>query len=212
MRKQITTAAAALGIAALAVSGVPAQAAGGTDKPGRTSLAEVLAADGLHFDHTWSDFDILDQAVNDVIGAKPDSPVALLADGDTELTAFAPTDGAFRRLVADLTGSKPKNEQATYDAVGGLGVDAVEQVLLYHVVPGAPITWRDARKADGARLTTAQGETVKVNVKRKKGKIVLVDQDRDDKNARIYYRLRDINKGNRQIAHGVSAVLRPFDL
>ena len=76
-----------------------AQAAPAPER-GVSSLADVLAADGHEYDSNWKDFDILDAAVTTVLGAKPDSPVAVLADGNVKLTAFAPTDRAFQRLGA----------------------------------------------------------------------------------------------------------------
>lgn len=207
--KKSTTAAALAGILALAVPlASPAQAT----PRGTTSIAQVLAADGLELDSTWRDFDILDQAVDTVIGARPASPVTALADGDTRLTAFAPTDRAFRRLVTDLTGSRPSDEQATFDAVASLGVDTVETVLLYHVVPGAPITYKKAQQADGAALAPARGGHLRVAVRPRSGQVYLRDEDKDDRNARVIRGLSDINKGNRQIAHGISEVLRPLDL
>jgi hypothetical protein len=78
-------------------------------------------------------------------------------------------------------------------------------------VPGATIDRKAALKADGARLTTAAGSAIKVDVygycwKRVK----LIDADRSDRDPRV---IRfDINKGNRQIAHGIDRVLRPIDL
>ena len=209
MRK--LTATASLAIAAVATASLtagPAQAGG----LGQTSLAEVLAADGLEFDQNWRDFDILDQAVNDVLGANPDSPVAVLADGSVKLTAFAPTDRAFRRLVEDVSGSKPDDEASAYETLSTVGVDTVESILLYHVVPGAPIDYRAAKKADGAKLETANGKRLEVDYRKKKDLVFLIDKDRDDKNAFVLRPAKNINKGNRQIAHGVSAVLRPINL
>ncbi len=67
-------------------------------------------------------------------------PSALLTKGDVALTAFIPNDKAFQTLVKDLTGTKPSTEKKTFAAVAGLGgIDLVETVLLYHVVPGATI-------------------------------------------------------------------------
>jgi uncharacterized surface protein with fasciclin (FAS1) repeats len=208
--------AAALATTALAAATlVPASSAQAqTQSPhlGKTSLAQVLAADGLELDSSWGDFDILDQAVNDVIAAKPDSAVAVLADGSVRLTAFAPTDRAFRKLVTGLTGTRPADEQSTYDTLSSVGVDTIESVLLYHVVPGAPITYREAKQADGAKLTTANGAKLRVDYHRKTGKVFLVDQDPDAPNAYVYSALKNLNQGNRQIAHGISQVLRPLDL
>ena len=204
-----TLAVAALAAGSTLVGAAPAQA----DQPrraGDTSLAEVLAADGVKFDRNGSDFDIVERAVLTVLEAKPDSPVGILAQGNERLTAFVPTDDAFRGLVHDLTGSAPKREKVVFNQVAGVGVDTVETILLYHVVPGATINSRQAAQSDDAKLVTAQGKTVKVNVRRKN--IFLVDQDRDDRNPRLVKSLLDINKGNKQIAHGINRVLRPVDL
>jgi uncharacterized surface protein with fasciclin (FAS1) repeats len=138
--------------------------------------------------------------------------VAVLADGSEELTAFAPTDRAFRKLVTDLTGNRPADEEATYAAAAGLGVDTVEAVLLYHVVLGPPITARQAKKADGAELVTAGGGILTVDYRKKSDRIYLIDQDTDDRNAWVRASQANLNKGNPQIAHGISEVLRPLDL
>ena len=62
----------------------------------------------------------------------------MLAKGRTRLTAFVPTDRAFRRLVRSLTGNLPRTEKATFRAVATVAdVDTLEAILLYHVVPGS---------------------------------------------------------------------------
>ena len=87
---------------------------------------------------------------------------------------------------------------------------ALGAVLLYHVVPGATITYRQALKAKGARLTTAlEGSTVRVKV-RHRVFVELVDADRNDRNPFVVQ--PNLNKGNRQIAHGIDRVLRPVNL
>lgn len=179
-------------------------------QPGDRSLATVLAKDGSGFDRNPRDFDILDNAVTTVLTAKPSSPVAVLADGDTALTAFLPTDQAFRRLAHDLTGTSYRSESKVFAVLAQeLGVDTIETVLLYHVVPGATLTYKQALRSDGARLTTATGATVQVDVVRR-SVVRIVDADPDDANARIVR--KDINRGNLQIGHGVSQVLRPVNL
>lgn len=207
-----TLAVAAVAAGSTLVAAGPAQAgdAGDARKAGTTSLAEVLAADGTRFDKNWKDFDIVERAVLTVLEAKPDSPVGVLADGEQALTAFVPTDNAFRRLVRDLTGSTPRTEKATFNTVATVGVDTIETILLYHVVPGATINSKQAAASDGAKLTTAQGKKVKVSVRT--NNIFLVDKDYDDRNPRLITRLLDVNKGNEQIAHGIHRVLRPIDL
>jgi uncharacterized surface protein with fasciclin (FAS1) repeats len=196
-----------LATTAVLAASTPAQAAPARGL-GTTSLASVLAADGQKFDKKGGDFDIVEAAAYAVLAAKPNSPVALLADGTKRLTAFAPTDRAFRRLVADLTGTSYSSESKVFAKVASLGIDTVETVLLYHVVPGMTITAAKAIQADGAKLTTAAG--VKLKVKVVHGVVTLVDKDPDNANASVI--VADINKGNKQIAHGIDVVLRPADL
>ncbi|MGV9810158.1 fasciclin domain-containing protein [Micromonospora chersina] len=207
-RVAVGATAAAMAATALAA---PAQAA--TAPSGTRSLAAVLTADTSGFDRNPRDFDVLTAAVLAVLQAKPDSPVKVLADGSVPLTAFVPNDYAFRELVRDITHARTlPGERAAFDAVAGLGTDTVENVLLYHVVPGATIDRKAALKADGAELTTALGATVEVDVKHcwYGRQVRLVDADSTDRDARVVR--YDINKGNKQIAHAVDRVLRPIDL
>ena len=187
----------------------PAASAAGT-----TSLASVLAADGAGFDRSWYDYDIVDNAVAAVLAAKPDSPVAVLADGTVPLTAFLPNDRAFQLLALDLTHRwQPTEERVLTSLAETVGIDAIEQVLLYHVVPGATIDSATALASDGAALTTAQGGTFTVDVLSKRIPIVVLrDADRNDLNPLLVRSQLDINAGNAQIAHGISFVLRPLDL
>jgi uncharacterized surface protein with fasciclin (FAS1) repeats len=193
---------------------VPAASANSGSPTGTQSLASVLAAD-KGFDNRAGDFDIVDAAVGAVLEAKPTSAVAVLADGTTPVTAFLPNDRAFRRLAHDLTGTWYRSESRIFTTLAGaLGVDTIESVLLYHVVPGATIGYRAAVQSDGATLTTAlEGATTEVNVfKGRYGyrRVALVDNDPDARNGVVV--LANINRGNLQIAHGINRVLRPVDL
>lgn len=181
---------------------------------GTSSLAALLAADGSGFDRNPNDFDILDNAVSAVLKAKPTSAVGVLADGRTRVTAFLPNDRAFRRLASDLTGVNHRTESGVFGALAGkLGVATIESALLYHVVPGATITYAQARRANGAVLKTAlAGATIKVRVEHKRcsSRVTLVDADPNDANPMIVS--RDLNRGNVQIGHGINRVLRPVNL
>ena len=204
--------ATTLGLATTAaVAAAPAATA---TEPGTRSLAAVLTSDGNTFDGNWYDYDIVTEAVLAVLGAKPKSPVGLLTDGTVPLTAFIPNDRAFQVLAYDLTKKWPTTEEKTFTAlVDAVGVDAIEQVLLYHVVPGAAITKKAAVNANGATLTTAQGGTIGVRVYNKYLPIVeLRDKDTNDVNPFLNPRALDINAGNAQVAHGIVFVLRPLDL
>ncbi len=209
MRHRITTGVAGLAAAAMAATtlAVSAQAAQ-TAAQGNRSLATVLAADS-GFDRNWRDFDIVEAAVLAVLDAKPDSPVALLTKGRQRATAFVPTDAAFRRLVGQLTGRKPANERATFRAVvNTFDIDTIETVLLYHVVAGRTLNANRVIASEGRHLQTAAGIPLEVRVRN--GNVILVDQDRDARNARVV--VPNINRGNKQIGHGIGQVLRPIDL
>jgi uncharacterized surface protein with fasciclin (FAS1) repeats len=178
---------------------------------GDDSLAAALTSGDVGFDKKSHDYDVLTAAVLAVLKAKPDSAVKVLGSGDVAVTAFLPNDRAFAALVKSLTGDRPDSEEATFDAVAGLGIDTVETVLLYHVVPGATIDRKAVLDSDGAELKTAQGGIVTVDVRRSKA-ILLKDQDPNARNPRVLQGETDINKGNKQIAHGIDRVLRPVDL
>ena len=201
------------GALATSLAVAPAQAA---PAPGEVSLAAVLTADGNGtFDNNWYDYDIVTQAVLGVLAAKPDSNVKLLTDGSVALTAFIPNDRAFRLLAHDISHKWYSTEKGVFDRlVKKLGINGIEKVLLYHVVPGGPIMAKDALKADGAKLATGlPGASIKVDVKGKNvPTIVLIDLDRNDYNPRVNPWQTDINEGNKQIAHGITRVLRPINL
>jgi uncharacterized surface protein with fasciclin (FAS1) repeats len=209
MRTSITR-VAALAAAALigATALVAAPAAQAAD--GEVSLATVLKAGQAKFDQDYKDYDIVTKAVEAVLAAKPNSPVKVLADGSTALTAFIPNDQAFLNLASALSGKTVKTEAGAFKAVAGLGIDTVETVLLYHVVPGATILSGDALKANGAKLKTAvDGKVIRVKVTDKPS-IILGDYAPKLANPRVILTQVDINKGNMQVAHGINAVLLPI--
>jgi uncharacterized surface protein with fasciclin (FAS1) repeats len=204
MTKMLAAGSAVALAATLGTAVVPANAAKG-DKP----LSEVIIDDN-QFDNNGEDFDILTEAVLAVLDNKPDSAVSVLTDGDVKLTAFAPNDKAFKKLAKALTGADKISEEDAFAAVAGLGIDNVEATLLYHVVPGPPITAKKALKADGVKLETALGKNVKVIVKKKHSDapvIRLKDKDPSFKNPKVIG--TDVNKGNKQIAHVINNVLLP---
>ena len=169
-------------------------------------------ADGDTFDNNSGDFDfdIVTEAAKAVLAAKPSSAVKVLTDGTKPVTAFIPTDKAFRTLAWNLSGNWITSEQGVFNAVAGLGIPAVEKVLLYHVVPKATIDAATALKSNGAQLNTAAGLTLGVQTRPAQGIVQLVDKDTNYFNPVVI--APDINKGDKQIAHGISLVLRPMDL
>lgn len=201
------------GIAAAALvlplAAVAAPAASAADM-GTTSLASVLTGGQQGFDQDYKDYDIVTAAVLAVLKAKPNSPVKVLTDGSTALTAFIPNDQAFMNLASALTKKKVTTEAGAFKAVASLGIPTVEKVLEYHVVPGATILSGDALKANGAKLKTAlPGKTIGVKVATSPASITLVDYNKALPNPKVILSQVDINKGNMQVAHGINAVLMP---
>jgi uncharacterized surface protein with fasciclin (FAS1) repeats len=215
LRHRLTALASAGVLAAGALALAPAANAGaGTavkTATGTKSIAAVLTSDGNKFDTNWNDYDIVTEAVLAVLATKPNSKVKVLTDGNTALTVFAPTDRAFQLLVKSVTGTTYLSESRVFRAVASLGIPTVEKVLLYHVIPGATITSKQALKANGATLKTALGSTIRVAVY-SGPEISLWDKDLNARNPRVILAAVDINKGNKQIAHGIDRVLRPLDL
>lgn len=202
----------AIAVATTVATAAPAAAHTRHHPLGTQSLAAVLAADGSGFDRNPRDFDIVDNAVQAVLATNSSSAVAVLADGKVALTAFLPTDQAFRRLAYDLSGTWYDKESDVFGYLAKtLGVPTIENVLLYHVVPGATLTYRQARCAGGTTLKTAlAGATITIKVKRPGHRVSLIDNDPNATNAVVVR--RDLNRGNLQIAHGINRVLRPLDL
>ena len=204
--KKLKRYAALVAISALTLSPVsPAQA---EDSVLKTSpLTDVLTLAPNNFDNNLGDFDVFTAVFMDVWGMNPDSAVGAISKGDTALTAFVPTDRAFRKLVKHLTGKTPANEAATAAAVLSLGTATVEKVLLYHVVVGDPILSPAALQANGAVLNNAAGDSFRVKVAGTT--ITLIDKNKKHKNAVVLLSKVDVNKGNKQVAHGINQVMLP---
>lgn len=177
------------------------------------TLAEILLSDSAKdnedgFDARSWDYDIVTEAVL----LFPDL-VAAASNPDAELTAFLPRDGAFRRLVYDITGQWIRSEAKVFEVVASLGEDNVKNVLLYHLIP-AKISYQTALGANGAELDTLlPGADIKVKVKNFWifKWIRLIDDDRDDRNP-IVVRPNLGGEASNGYAHGINRVLRPFDI
>ena len=101
-----------------------------------------------------------------------------------------------------------------FAALAKAGHRPIERVLLYHVVPGATIDAATALRSNGAVLPTAlAGNSFKVRVLSARfGLIQLIDGKRGNLNPLVNPTQLNINKGNRQIAHGITFVLLPASL
>lgn len=210
MKTRLTSAAAALVLAgaALVTNPGPAPAAVTSSGLGTQSLATVLAADGHHFDTNPRDFDVVDKLVTRILADKPGSRLAILADGSKRLTAFLPTDGAMRRTISMINEHQYGSERSVFRAIWKTaGLEATERILLYHLVAGRTLTYHQLRDAAPTSLTTLQGGRVVVRIT--SGNLMLHDHNPDSPNSRVFHSISNINKGNRQIAHGISWVISP---
>lgn len=198
---------AAMGIAVAASFVAPSvNAAPATST--RPTLAQILLADSRlddkdGFDRLSLDFDIVTQAIL----LYPDLVTAASSPGN--LTAFLPTDNAFRRLVTDLTGTSPATEKEVFGVVAGLGLETVRAVLEYHIV-GSRITYGQALKSNGAAITTLGGSSFTVSVSGSWIKTVtLIDNDPDLRNPKVVLPNLAASNG---VAHAIDRVLLPINV
>lgn len=179
-----------------------------------TPLAAVLEADANKdgtpsFDQNGKDFDILFGAVQAVLTEDSESAVSVLADPEVRLTAFIPTDRAFKR-TAEALGVTASTEKRLLNKIARtFGIAGVEEILLYHVVPGQKLTSPKVVAAgDGTRLTMANGQTTVLKI-RDDGTIRLRDKVTAVPNPKVI--AVDINRSkvNNQVAHVINGVLLP---
>lgn len=161
MKKRIIGALIAAASAA-AVVVAPAPTAQAWTYP---TLAQILLADraldnSYGFDGFALDFDIVTQAIlqfPDLVNAASSS--------SSNLTVFLPTDQAFRSTYYAVTGTYIWSERSLFNAlVTAFGIDGIEEILTYHIIGGARISYSTALASDGADLTTLNGETIEVDV------------------------------------------------
>lgn len=211
------------GVAALAMAGSMAFAApAGASSPSAPTLKQILDAQGGGFDRNWYDFDIIDAVVDKILVENPKSPLALAGDPNSpKLTVFLPNDRAFQALAADLLGFRYWFASETTVAtalVTALPTSTLEDVVKYHVIPGADIDSKTALSVPrGTPLTTllktpaGADTTIKVTPVRIFGSAILSDNDRNDVDPFLIPGKLDIQASN-GIAHGIAFVLRPADL
>ncbi len=160
------------------------------------------------------DFDIVTKAVL-VTGADK-----TLASLDT-FTLFAPNDRAFEVLAKRLGlldrnhrfGRTVDEKMVTEKIVAALGVDAITEVLLYHVFPAAKVTGADVLGGPFfQRLTMANGQKLGVVVLSRSARfplVALLDTDRRFLNDRVVKSKIDVVETENTVVHGISDVLLP---
>ncbi len=174
---------------------------------GTVPLAAALKLDAPAFDSNWQDHDILVHVINRVLAAKPNSALAALGDGTVPLTVLAPDDLAFRSLAGYRNGRGIvlSTEARVYAFIAKLSINTLERVLQYHVVPEV-IEASDLLAANGFSLPTVEGSPIRISIATS---VRLLDVSTQKRESLVRLSELDINKGNRQIAHSISAVLLP---
>lgn len=170
-------------------------------------VVESVGPGGAAFDADRTDHDVLLAAL-DAAGL-----AGALADPDSDLTLFAPTDAAFIRLARDLGGS-PADEAEAFQTIvdalttlgGGDPVPLLTDVLLYHVAPGAQTV---AGLEDAGSVQTLAGTGIEVFDTR--FGTFLGDQDPSAVNPRIIgFRADELAENG--IIQAIDRVLLPADL
>jgi uncharacterized surface protein with fasciclin (FAS1) repeats len=160
-------------------------------------------------------FDILEALVIEagLAGALSESDPLELGD----LTVFAPSDRAFRKLVYEYLRSNGtgwyqsykaafrSSEQTVADTIIAVASGALGDVLLYHVAQGA-VPFSVAKTVDNLPLPMLNEDTVVVDgVRNRWVKLT------DEVGRRSWVLKPDINASN-GVIHGINRVLLPFEL
>lgn len=190
----------------------PAAAAAADPPPPPPTIADILLSDAAGddadgFDRNWRDYDIVTKAVL----LFPDL-VEAAADPDAELTVLAPNDAAFRTLANKFAKRHLRTEAEVFAVIASLGLETVENVLRYHIVPAA-LGPRDVLASNRVKVPTLlEGATFTVRVRNPR--VVFVQfQDNDPNSANPS--LNRISIGgvlDNGYIHGIDRVLRPIDL
>lgn len=174
---------------------------------GINAISTVIGVQDFAFDSDLSNFDIFTFLTLDVLGKRPNSRLWRMADGTVPMTAFIPTDRAFKKLVKALTGVNYNSERKIYNIARTLGTDKLNQILLYHFVFGAPLLAEDVLAANNTFLTTPRKVTIRVVYDGTELK--LRDKDRDRINPRVILSRVNLNGENNQVVHPINGVLIP---
>lgn len=169
------------------------------------SIADIVIENSGGFDNNTQDYDILFEAVVQADLAGP------LGDLSTELTVFAPNDGAFMRLAADL-GYSGNSEAEAFSRIAEIlatldpnnnPIPLLTNVLLYHVSPGSQDLQTIVHSTEVNTLL--DGSEIVPNG------LSLVDKDPDLKNPKLVVSASNIYAAN-GIIHTLDRVLLPADL
>jgi hypothetical protein len=162
-------------------------------------------------------FNIIGNAVLALAGSGDLTADDVAALGSAEITAFLPTDVAFRRLVADLQGVKwwqVGEDSVIPILVDTLGLPTIAEVVKYHVYAGGQVDYRtalslDSNRRNGTDLFIEMYSGGELGIDRRGRFLRLDDAGIAGFGAnRPWVIKRNIDAGS-AIVHGISEVLLP---
>lgn len=206
MKKTLTTLVAAAML--LGVMAVPAAA---TTTP---TFVDFIVAQA---DKPRGNYNVIGQTVLALAGSGDLSEADVEALGSADLTAFLPTDTAFRRLVAEIQGKRwwqVREADVIPALVGALGLPTIAEVVKYHIYAGGKVDYRtalslDENRRNGTDVFIDMYNGGKLGIDRRAVFLQLDDAGMAGFGSNDPYVIqRDVRAGN-AIVHGIGEVLLP---
>lgn len=209
MRRSIATM-----LAAVMLVGAFALPAAATHKSRSSDFVEFITKQA---DKRKGDFNIIGQVVLALAGGGVLTSADLETLSTAELTAFLPTDRAFRRLAADVSGSKwwkVKESEVIPILTGALDLGTIGTVVKYHIYPGGKVDYRtalklDSNKRNGTEVFIPMYGGGELGIDRRGGKLQLDDAGNAGFGSNNPYVTRPNIKAGNALVHGISEVLLP---
>lgn len=162
-------------------------------------------------------YEIIGQTVLALAGSGDLTEADLAALGSAEITAFLPTDVAFRRLVADIQDKRwwqVRESEVIPALVDALGLPTIAEVVKYHIFAGGQVDYRTALSLDDNRrngtdvsITMYNGGSLDID---RRGRLLQLDDagQAGFGSNNPFVVQRNVDAGN-AIVHGISEVLLP---
>ena len=201
-------------LAAAMLVGVIALPAAATHKAKDGNFVDFIAQQA---EKRKGDFNVIGQVVLALAGAGVLTTADLDALGSAELTAFLPTDKAFRRLAADVSGQKlweVKESDVIPILTGALDLATIGAVVKYHIYAGGKVDYRtalelDDNKRNGTDVFIPMYSGGELGLDRRGGKLQLDDAGTAGFGANHPYVIRRNIRAGNALVHGISEVLLP---
>jgi hypothetical protein len=164
-------------------------------------------------------FNIIGNVVLALAGSGDLTEADVAALGSAEITAFLPTDVAFRRLAAGIEGVnwwEIRESEVIPILVGALGLPTIAEVVKYHIYAGGKVDYRtalslDSNRRNGTDATITMYNGGELDIDRRFRFLQLDDAGTagfGTNNPFVLLPLRNIDGGN-ALVHGINKVLLP---